>query len=54
MSGLPRSQRYSWVVSATTHLPTGYTEEQMHPALWEREEVISSSFELDEWLRNPS
>jgi hypothetical protein len=54
MSGLLRNRRYSWVVNANTHLPTGYSEEQMHPALRESEEVINSSSELDEWLRNPS
>ena len=54
MSGLPRNQRYSWVVNAETHLPTGYVEEEMHPRLRERHEVISSAAELEEWLRSPT
>ena len=54
MNGLPRSPRYSWVVNAETLLPTGYTDEQMHPALRERDLVITSFADLDEWVRNPS
>lgn len=53
MSGYPRNHRYSWIVNAESLLPTGYTEEEMHPSLRERELVISSAAELEEWLRNP-
>jgi hypothetical protein len=54
MAGRPRDHRHSWVVNQDTHLPTGYTEEQMHPALQSRDEVIRDPDELAHWLRNPS
>jgi hypothetical protein len=36
MGGRPRDRLHSWVVNQETHLPTGYTQEQVHPALTER------------------
>ena len=53
MGGRPRDKRHSWVVNQDTHLPTGYTEEQIHPALNSRAEVISDVDELAAWLHNP-
>jgi hypothetical protein len=46
MGGRPRDHLHSWVVNQKTHLPTGYKREQMHPALTERDEVISDPDEL--------
>jgi len=54
MGGYPRQPRYSWIVNAETHLPTGHTGDQMHSSIRERERVIASAAELDEWIRNPS
>jgi hypothetical protein len=53
MSGRDRDQRSSWVVSRESGEPTGYSEEQKHPALTERERVLSSPEELRVWLRDP-
>jgi anaerobic selenocysteine-containing dehydrogenase len=53
MSGRPHDHWHSWVVNQETHLPTGYTEEQMHPELQERQDVIADSEELTHWLRSP-
>lgn len=53
MGGLPRDHRNSWVVNQETHLPTGYTPEQMDPALFERSEVITIAAALSQWLERP-
>ncbi len=54
MSGRDRDQRSSWIVSRQDGQPSGYTEEQRHDSLTERERIISSPEELRVWLRDPS
>ncbi len=54
MSGKPRGRRYSWIVSKATHLPTGYSTEEKHPALEERTLVLDTPNHLREWLMNPT
>jgi hypothetical protein len=51
MQGRDRSHRNSWIVAKATGLPTGYEEDDMHPALRERPEVLRSGEELEFWLR---
>ncbi len=53
MSGRDRNPRSSWIVSRETGAPSGYSEEQVHPALGERENVISTPEGLRVWLENP-
>ena len=53
MNGRPRDPRHSWVVNRLDGQPTGYTEEQKHPALTTRAAVISSGEELEAWLQAP-
>ena len=50
MQGRPRDHRHSWVVNQETGLPTGYDSDEMHPALIESAEVISSGEELQTWI----
>lgn len=54
MSGRDRDQRSSWVVRRETGQPSGYSEEQKHRALSERERILSSPEELRVWLRDPA
>jgi hypothetical protein len=54
MAGRDRSPESSWVVRRETGQPTGYSTEQKHPALAEREHVISSPDELRVWIKDPS
>ncbi len=54
MSGRDRSPRSSWIVSRETSAPTGYSLEQVHPDLAERENVISTPEALRVWLENPA
>ena len=53
MSGRDRNQRASWIVRRETGFPTGYSEEQKHAALTEREKIIGSPDELRAWLADP-
>ena len=53
MSGRPRNPRNSWVVAKATHLPTGYSDAEKHPALLERALVLETPNHLREWLANP-
>lgn len=53
MTGRDRNPRSSWVVSRRDGQPTGYTDEQKHPSLGERERVISTPEELRRWLTDP-
>lgn len=41
-----RRPRLSWVVNGDTELPSGYTEEQMHPRLQSTPYVIKNADEL--------
>lgn len=54
MGGRPRDHRHSWIVNQDTRLPAGYSEEERHPFLTERDAVISSPEELEHWVENPS
>jgi hypothetical protein len=51
MAGCPRDHRHSWIVNQETGLPTGYGPEDMHPDLLVRDEVLRTSRQLEEWLR---
>ena len=54
MSGQPKSMGNSWVVSAKTGKPTGYTEGETHPNLESNARIITTSQDLAEWLRTHS
>jgi hypothetical protein len=53
MKGRQRAPRYCWVVSSTSSLPTGYADEEKHPALEERTEVLTTREALLNWLGDP-
>jgi hypothetical protein len=42
----PHTRERSWIVSADTGLPTGYSQDDMHPSLFRANEIISSGTEL--------
>ena len=46
-----RRKKASWVVKAETGQPTGYTSDQKHPQLEERECIIRSGAELEKCMR---
>jgi hypothetical protein len=50
MQGRDRDHRHSWVVGRLTGEPTGYSPEQMHPDLREKEEVLEIKEDLARWL----
>jgi alkylated DNA nucleotide flippase Atl1 len=52
MQGRERDQRHSWVVNRKNGEPTGYTPDQLHPALLERADVLSTKEDLAAWLRS--
>jgi hypothetical protein len=52
MNGYPRLPRYSWVVNGDSLLPTGYTQEQMDPALNQSERVLRTLEDLKEWMKD--
>ena len=54
MSGRERDPRSSWIVSRQTGQPTGYSPEQTHEALGERDAVLSTPESLRRWLEDPS
>ena len=54
MVGRERNPESSWIVRREGGQPTGYSTEQKHPALTEREHVIASPDELRAWLRDPT
>ena len=54
MTGRERDPRSSWIVRRETGLPTGYSDEQKHVALTERERIIGSPDELRAWLADPA
>lgn len=54
MSGRDRDPRSSWIVRRETGLPSGYSDEQKHAALTERERIIGSPDELRAWLAEPA
>ena len=42
----PHTRERSWIVSAETGLPTDYGKDEMHPALFRSDAIISSGMEL--------
>jgi hypothetical protein len=52
MGGRPRDHRHSWIVNRLTGLPTGYGPADMHPELQSRAEVLRTSQQLEDWLRD--
>ena len=50
MTGREREPRSSWIVSRETGKPTGYQEEQVHPALTENEMILQTAEELAAWM----
>ena len=54
MVGRERNQRSSWVVSRESGHPSGYSDEQKHNALTEKERILASPEELRVWLQDPS
>src|SRR4029078_11172795 len=42
----PHTRERSWIVNAETGLPTDYSRDDMHPALFRANEIISSGTEL--------
>ena len=53
MQGLTRNWRHSWVVSQEDGEPSEYHDLQKHPALQERDDVLSTSEDLASWLADP-
>jgi len=54
MTGRDREPASSWVVSRKDGRPTGYSDEQTHPDLEARDEILSSAEALRVWLQNPA
>jgi len=54
MLGRERSPRSSWIVNRGTGEPTGYTLEQTHPALKERDKILDHPETLRNWLQDPA
>ena len=40
----------SWVVSSSTHRPTGYKQDELHPHLFRNERVIDNAEELRQFI----
>lgn len=54
MSGRARNHWHSWFVGKASGQPTKYEPHQIHPELMARDWVITSSAQLEAWLRDPS
>jgi hypothetical protein len=52
MAGRPRDHRHSWIVNQKTELPTNYGPADMHPKLRSRRDVLKTSQQLEDWLRD--
>lgn len=52
MHGEAKSHRNSWVVSAKSGVPSGYTKDEWSPALKKNHEIIRSQAALAEWLKS--
>lgn len=50
MKGRERDQRHSWVVNHNSKLPTGYKDEELHPELTAKAEIIETGEELQRLL----
>ena len=46
----PKRPASSWVVSTSTHRPTGFNQEEMHPDLFRNEQVIDSPEDLKQFI----
>ena len=46
----PRRPAASWVVSSSTHRPTGYNPDELHPDLFRNERVIDSPEDLKQFI----
>ncbi len=46
----PRRPAASWVVSSSTHRPTGYKQDELHPDLFHNERVIDSAEDLKQFI----
>lgn len=46
----PKRPASSWVVSAATHRPVGYDQDEVHPALFRNERVIDSAEDLKQFI----
>jgi hypothetical protein len=53
MTGRERNQRSSWIVNRSAGMPTGYTPEQIHPGIAEREQILDTPESLRVWLQDP-
>jgi hypothetical protein len=53
MSGRERDPHSSWIVGRSSGQPTGYSDDQKHERLTERERIIESPDDLRRWLANP-
>ena len=51
MKGRTRDPRHSWVVNRQSGLPTGYKDEELHPELTAKPEVLETREALENWLR---
>ncbi len=54
MSGRERNSHSSWIVSRESGAPSGYSVEQLHPALEERKNILSTPEALRGWLDDPA
>ena len=54
MQGLKRGWRYSWVVNQENGEPSEYHDLQKHPALHERDQILSTPDALAAWLADPT
>jgi len=50
MRGRPRDPLHSWIVNASTGLPTGYSDDDAHSELLANDRVLISGDELRTWL----
>ena len=46
----PKRPASSWVVSASTHRPTGYEQDELPPDLYQNEQVIDSPEDLKKFI----
>ncbi len=46
----PKRPASSWVVSASTHRPAGYGQDEMHPDLFRNERVIETPEDLKQFI----
>lgn len=50
MHGRPRTPSNSWIVAKSTGRPTGYKDEDIHPDLLAKDQVLATREELSAWL----